>query len=125
MSCSCCDFDRTTDRQFNADKAANELKAYRKGHLGPTTRRLRDGIVEATLNKGTLLDIGGGVGPLTFELLNRGMTSAIIADASAAYAAAATEEARLRALTDRAQIAHGDFLCLATTLPLADLVTLD
>lgn len=125
MSCSDCDFDRATDRQFNADKAASELKAYRKGRLGPTTRHLRDDIVDAELNKGTLLDIGGGIGPLTFELLNRGMSSAIIADASATYAAAATEESGLRGVTGRARIVHGDFLGLAATLPSADLVTLD
>ena len=88
MICSCCDFRDAASCQFTEAKAANELKAYRNGRLGPTTRLMRDGIVDRGLNQGSLLDIGGGVGPLTFELLGRGMRRAIIADASAAYVAA-------------------------------------
>lgn len=72
MACSCGDFTSAADRQFTEAKAAKELKAYRRGRIGPTTRRLRDGLAEAGLAHGTLLDIGGGVGALTFELLDRG-----------------------------------------------------
>jgi hypothetical protein len=61
------------DRHFTAEKAAKELRAYRRGHLGPTTRLLRDSIGELGLGHGSLLDIGGGVGALAFELLNRGV----------------------------------------------------
>jgi len=39
---------------------AKELAAYRKGRVGPTTRLLRDGVVELGLSDGSLLDIGGG-----------------------------------------------------------------
>jgi hypothetical protein len=89
MVCSCRDFRDASNRQFNAEKAAKELQAYQKGRLGPTTRLMRDGVVALGLNRGSLLDIGGGVGALTFELLDRGTTTAVVADASAAYAAAA------------------------------------
>ena len=74
MVCSCCNFSEMADRQFTAEKAAKELNAYRKGRLGPTTRLLRDTIVELGLSEGSLLDIGGGVGALSFELLDRGIT---------------------------------------------------
>jgi hypothetical protein len=80
MSC-CGDFRNAADLQFTSDKAAKELRAYRKGHVGPTTRLLRDGVVDLGLSDGTLLDIGGGVGALTFELLERGMATAVVADA--------------------------------------------
>jgi 16S rRNA G966 N2-methylase RsmD len=125
MACSGCDFEHASDRQFTGAKAGEELQAYRKGRLGPTTRLLRDGIVEAGLNQGALLDVGGGVGPLTFELLTRGITRAIIAAASAAYVASAIEEAMRRGLADRAEVVHGDFLRVASRLPSVDLVTLD
>src|SRR5688572_14465091 len=125
MVCSCCDFRDAANRQFTAEKAARELQAYRKGRLGPTTRLLRDGVVDLGLNQGSLLDIGGGVGALTFELLKRGMTKAVVADASPAYVAAAREEAQRRGQIESATIVHGDMLALAEQLPAADLVTLD
>ena len=96
MLCSCCDFERAADGKFTATKAAKELQAYRKGRLGPTTRLLRDGVVQAGLNQGSLLDIGGGIGALTFELLERGMTRATLAEALAAYVATVRDKATRR-----------------------------
>jgi magnesium-protoporphyrin O-methyltransferase len=125
MICSCCDFRAAASRQFTEAKAAKELKAYRNGRLGPTTRWMRDGVVDRGLNHGSLLDIGGGVGALTFELLERGMAKAVIADASAAYIAAAREEATRRGQTESATVIHGDLLDLGQRLPTADVVTLD
>jgi magnesium-protoporphyrin O-methyltransferase len=125
MMCSCCDFRDAAGRQFTAEKAAKELQAYRNGRLGPTTRLIRDGVVASELNQGSLLDIGGGVGALTFELLGRGMTKAVVADASAAYVAAAREEASRRGRTASTTVIHGDLLDVAERLPAADLVTLD
>jgi tRNA1(Val) A37 N6-methylase TrmN6 len=123
--CSCCNFPEAADRQFTAEKAAKELQAYRKGRFGSTTRLLRDSIVELGLNHGSLLDIGGGVGALTFELLNRGVVKALVVDASGAYVAAAREEVARTGRMDSATIVQGDLLELAGKLPVADLVTLD
>jgi len=125
MACSGCDFEHASDRQFNVAKAAAELQAYRTGRLGLTSRLLRDGIVDAELNQGTLIDVGGGVGPLTFELLTRGISRAIVVEASAAYVASAIEEAMRRGFADRTEVVHGDFLRVAGSLPSGDVVTLD
>lgn len=125
MACTCDDFDDTVDRQFTAARAAKELEAYRRGRVGPTTRRMRDAIVDAQLNHRSLLDIGAGVGALTFELLDRGMTSVTIAEASAAYAEAAGHEADRRGKTPFVRIVHGDLLGTADMLPSSSLVTLD
>jgi magnesium-protoporphyrin O-methyltransferase len=59
------------------------------------------------------------------ELLERGMTKAVVADASAAYVAAAREEANRRGRASSAAVVHGDLLQLSAQLPAADLVTLD
>jgi SAM-dependent methyltransferase len=123
--CSCCNFPEAADRQFTAEKAAKELRAYRMGRLVPTTRLLRDSIVELGLSQGSLLDIGGGVGALTFELLDRGIRSALVLDASSAYVAATREEVGRTGRTKSETIVEGDLLELAGKLPLADLVTLD
>lgn len=125
MPCGCCDYRSAADLQFTSDKAAKELRAYQKGQLGPTTRLLRDGIVELGLSEGSLLDIGGGVGALTFELLERGVGAAIVADASIAYVRAAREEAIRRHRTRSVRIVYGDVLQLSPELPTVSLVTLD
>jgi 16S rRNA G966 N2-methylase RsmD len=123
MVCSCSDFEDSADQQFTSQKAAKELQSYRQGRLGPTTRILRDSVVAAGLNQGSLLDIGGGVGALAFELLSRGMSSALVMDASAAYVAAASEEAQRQG--GRAQVLRADFVQASQTVPSADLVSLD
>ena len=123
MVCSCCDFERAANRQFTSQKVAKELQSYRQGRLGPTTRLLRDSVVDVGLNQGSLLDIGGGVGALAFELLSRGMSSALVLDASPAYVAAASEEAQRQG--KRAQVQQGDFVRTSQTVPPADLVSLD
>lgn len=100
------------------------MTRYRRKGPGPTTRRLRDGLIELGLREGTLLDVGGGVGVLSFELLERGIARAVVVDASAAYIAVASEEAARRGCST-ADFVHGDFITLADQLPLADVVTLD
>ena len=53
------------------------------------------------------------------------MTKAVVADASAAYVSAATEEASRRGQSESTTVIHGDLLDVAERLPAADLVTLD
>jgi len=125
LSGPCCDFQRAADRQFTAKKAAKELRDYRRGRIGATTRLIRDGVAKTGLNKGSLLDVGGGIGALAFELLDRGMSTAVVAEASSAYVAAATEEAARRGRTGSIQVVHGDFLEMSDRLTTASIVTLD
>lgn len=125
MSPICCNFREAVDRQFTAERATKELDAYRKGQLEPTTRLLRDSIIDLELNEGLLLDVGGGIGALAFELLERGIGRVVIADASAAYVAAATDEAVRRGRTETATIVHGDLVELTNRLPEVNVVTLD
>jgi len=123
--CSCCDFRDAADRQFTDAKAAKELNVYRRGRVGPTTRAIRDAVDELGLNNGSLLDIGGGFGPLTFELLERGMPRATIVDASSSYIAAARDEAARRGRSPAIEMIHGDVVQLEAAVPDASLVTLD
>jgi len=125
MACSCCAFPEAAERQFTAQKAAGEMKRYREKGPGPTTRLLRDGLTDASLLEGTLLDVGGGVGVLTFELLDRGVARAVVVDASAAYLAVASEEAARRGRSPITEFVHGDFINVSDHLPPADVVALD
>ena len=124
MACSCCDFTGPAGHQFDARMAAKQLKAYRRGQVGPTTRFLRDGLVAARLNSGTLLDVGAGIGALTFELLERGFSSAVAVEASSAYLTAAREEATHHH-PGTVSFVYGDFVSVASQVSAADVVTLD
>ena len=85
MSACCSAFECAADQQFNEKKATEELKRYRTKGPRPTTRLLQEGLAHAGNLSGTLLDIGSGIGSLTFGLLERGMTRAVAVDASSAY----------------------------------------
>jgi magnesium-protoporphyrin O-methyltransferase len=123
---SCCSsFERAADQQFNQKRAASELRRYREKGPDPTTRLLEEGIAQSGALKGTLLDIGSGIGALTFSLLERGMTSAVAVDASSAYIGAARQEAERRGRADAVRFVHTDFVTAASQLPAASVVTLD
>jgi hypothetical protein len=64
MSACCAPFEEVADQQFNRKKVAAELKRYREKGPEPTTRLLEQGIAEAGIVAGTLLDIGSGIGSL-------------------------------------------------------------
>ena len=125
MSACCSTFECTADQQFNEKKATEELKRYRTKGPGPTTRLLQEGIAHAGILSGTLLDIGSGIGSLTFGLLERGITRAVAVDASSAYNVVARQEAEQRNRADVVRFVHADFVSVAPELPAATLVTLD
>ena len=125
MTCCCSGFCGAAEQQFTAEKAGKELQRYRSKGPIATTRLLRDGLADGGLITGTLLDIGAGIGALTCELLERGMSEAVAVDASAAYLAAARALADGRAVSDRIRFVHADFLQSAHDLPSATVVTLD
>ncbi len=125
MSGCCSAFECAADQQFNEKKASEELKRYRSNGPGPTTRLLQESLAHAGTLGGTLLDIGSGIGALTFGLLERGVTRAIAVDASSAYNVVARQEAERLGRADVTRFVHADFVSVAPELPPATLVTLD
>jgi SAM-dependent methyltransferase len=124
---TCCSagFRSAADTHFNAKIAAKELARYRKAGAGVTTRFLRDLVAQTRGADGALLDVGCGIGALTFELLEHGMNQAVAVDASTAYLAAASEEAARRGASAAIRFVPGDFLDVASSLPAAAVVALD
>jgi cyclopropane fatty-acyl-phospholipid synthase-like methyltransferase len=122
---ACCSFDRTVDQQFSARKVGKELDRYRRHGAGHTARMLLDGLAKVDLARATLLDVGGGVGAMTFALIERGVKRAVIVEASKAYLEAAATETTRRGLTDTVEVVGGDFLDVADRIPAATVVTLD
>src|SRR6516164_11663415 len=125
MSACCSTYGNVAGAQFDEKIARRDLENYRKKGPGPTARLLRDMLVDAGAAEGTLLDVGSGVGGLTFELLERGVQRATAVDASNAYLAAAAQEATRRDRLRTVEFRHGDFVDLASTVPPASMLTMD
>lgn len=120
---SCCEVPAWVS-QFDRRRAIKDLQDYRRHGPAATTRALIEGL-RPGVEHATLLDIGGGVGAIQFELLAAGAREATSVDASADYLAAARDEAARRGVTARIRFQHGDFVELAPQIPAADVVTLD
>jgi SAM-dependent methyltransferase len=125
MTCGCSTVGAAAERQFGEKRATQDLAHYRAKGPGPTTRLLLAGLAQAGPPRGRLLDVGSGVGALTFELLDLGMTSAVGVDLSSAYVTAAAAEADRRGRSDATRFLQGDFLDVVSQLPAADVVMLD
>jgi hypothetical protein len=124
-SMTCCAHCRGIEREFDRRTAARDLKRYRRRGPLPTTRILLAALERQGIGGASVLDIGGGVGAIHHELLQRGAGRATHVDASSAYLAAAGEEARRRGHESRIEFVHGDFVERAPQVPAADVVTLD
>jgi magnesium-protoporphyrin O-methyltransferase len=112
------------ERQFGPTVAARDLNRYRRKGPDATSRLLLDGLRGQVSSGASLLDIGGGVGVLDFELLASGVSSATLVDASPAYLDAAGREAEARKIGDRLQRVSGDFAVLGEGIEPADVVTM-
>jgi len=122
MHCSnCCGF----DVEFDQKRALRELRDYKKNGPKKTTKKLIDAVSQQDVSDLSLLDIGGGIGAIQFELLKNGATHATSIEASDAYPIISKEEAVSKGLAERIDYITGDFINLSDTTPQADIVTLD
>jgi magnesium-protoporphyrin O-methyltransferase len=124
MSSCCSSFCTGAQQMFNAKVAEGDLRRYRRSGPNKTTRFLRDGIVAAGGGE-SVIDIGGGIGALSAELLARGFARGTLVDASPAYLNVARRAAAERGLAERLEFREGDFLDHAPQLAPADAVVLD
>jgi SAM-dependent methyltransferase len=122
---TCCDHCADAEDLFSRRAARRDLRRYRRKGPSPLTGRLLEMLRREEVPGRTLIDIGGGIGAIQHELFKDGLASAVQVDASAAYLAAAREEAARQGNLERAEYHHGDFVDLAAGLDNADLVTLD
>lgn len=122
---TCCSFQKSVNRQFGEKSARRELRRYHRRGVGGTAKMLLRGLVNARLASGSVLDVGAGIGSLTFELFDQGVQRAVIVEASAAYADAASAEAARRGRASAVRVVRGDVLDVAAEVPPADIVTLD
>ncbi len=113
------------DTQFDEKSARQKLAELRSRGPRGTTADLIEALSAGGVDGATVLDIGAGVGAVHLGLIERGAASATDVDASAAYTAAAHEEAVRRGLADRVRNLNDDFVRVASSLEPADIVALD
>lgn len=122
MTCCHC---QGVARMFDERMARRQLRRYRRKGPGRGTRQLVDAVAGDGVEGRTFLDVGGGVGAVQHDLMDRGAAGGTSADASPAYLAAARAEAEARGYADRIRYVEGDFVERAGEVQAADLVTLD
>jgi len=122
MVCSHC---QAAEDVFGIKYAYKDLKEYRKKGARKSTQSMLTTLKNVGVANQTLLDIGGGIGAISHELIAAGLSSAVDVDASQAYIQVAQEEAQHRGYADKMSFQHGDFVQLAPTIDTADIVTLD
>jgi magnesium-protoporphyrin O-methyltransferase len=121
-SCGCGDdfasiFDRGT--------AERDRERYRRHGPDETTAMLLEMINRDRVRDASVLDIGGGIGVITQELLKAGAGHAVLVDAAPAYLEVARNEFRASNALDRVDIVEGDFVRRASSIDTSDIVTLD
>jgi SAM-dependent methyltransferase len=122
MSCAQC---QGIQSMFADRMARRDLRRYRRKGPPRTTRILLDALKREGVEESTLLDIGGGVGAISNDLLEAGASSATVVDASPAYLRVAEEEAARQGHRVRIAYRAGDFVEMAKGIAPADVVTLD
>ncbi len=123
MTCSQCQSGGAN--VFGERQAKAQLRRYRKKGPSKTTQLLLDALAREDVEGLTSLDIGGGIGAISLELLKSGVTAATEVDASPAYVRAARAQAAQQGVSDRLVCREGDFVALAPDIPAAGIVTLD
>jgi magnesium-protoporphyrin O-methyltransferase len=113
------------DQHFTADRAAREIATYRRRGPAKTTARLIAAVRKEAMVGMTLLDIGSGIGVIPQTLLQAGVVHAVDVDASSPYITAARGQVEQLGLSDRMHFVQGNFVAVAGSISVADIVTLD
>jgi len=85
---------------------------------------LLDEVINVAQSGESVLDVGAGVGVLSFELLAHGLGRATLVDASSAYVSAAHAEAERRGADSRVHCVNGDLVRLGAKVDQADVVVM-
>lgn len=123
MGNNCCH--QLYDTTFDRKRAESELKNYIRKGPRKDTRSLVEALRDLPLEGRSLLDIGGGVGTIVFELFKSGIDRATHVELSSAYRRAFLDEVEKQDLTDRVRSCRGNFVELQDQIEPADLITLD
>jgi magnesium-protoporphyrin O-methyltransferase len=110
---------------FDRGTADRDRERYRRNGPDRTTGMLLAMLNRHRVRGASLLDIGGGIGVITLELLRAGAGHAVLVDAAPPYLDVARIEIRASNALDRVEFVEGDFVRRAGEIEPSDIVTLD
>ena len=119
----CCNA-RGCDRLFNEKFARKMAKRYRKRGLDKTARKMVAFLEERGVEGATVLEVGGGVGEIQIELLERGASHATNLELSPGYDDEATRLLQEHGLVGKADRRLHDIAAEPETVGSADVVVL-
>jgi magnesium-protoporphyrin O-methyltransferase len=119
----CCD-PRGCDQFFGDRFADRAAKRYRERGLDRNARRMVEFLEQRGIEDATVLEIGGGVGEIQIELLERGARHAVNLELSPAYDAAARLLLRQHGFEDRVERRLCDLAVDGDVVAPADVVVL-
>jgi magnesium-protoporphyrin O-methyltransferase len=106
---ACCGPDPAAYRDtFDPRRARKAADRFRSGGLDRDSQRIVDFVESLGIQGASVLDLGGGVGPLHLELLHRGAARATSVELVDSYDAAADALAHELGLAGRITRLHGD-----------------
>jgi magnesium-protoporphyrin O-methyltransferase len=118
----CCSHARGLNQLFDERTARDEVRRYWKRGIDRHARKIVAVLVARGVDGASLLEVGGGIGGLHAELLQRGAARATDVDISSAYVAAAQAVAERLGLRERIEYRQADFAREADQLAAADIV---
>jgi 2-polyprenyl-3-methyl-5-hydroxy-6-metoxy-1,4-benzoquinol methylase len=119
---SCCA--RGYEKFFGERAARRDARRYRRKGLDDTGRRLVEEVTSRGIAGASVLEVGGGVGAIDLELLQRGASSATIVELSHGYDEEAGILAREAGAEQRIERRHGDFVEHEDEIDPADIVVM-
>jgi magnesium-protoporphyrin O-methyltransferase len=119
----CCNA-RGCDRLFNERFARRMAKRYRKRGLDKTARRMVSFLEQRGIDGATVLEVGGGVGEIQIELLERGASHATNLELSPGYDEEAARLLEEHGLVGRADRRLHDIAAEPEIVGTADVVVL-
>jgi len=113
-------------RRIFSERSAHAAAArYRQKGLDGTSRRIVDLLVAQGVEGKTVLEVGGGVGAIQFELLRAGASRAVSVELTPTYEVAAAELLAETGLAGRVERRVLDFVDAGTEVEAADIVVLN
>ena len=113
------------EQMFGPETARRSLESYRRKGLGRLSRRMVDAAAAGGLDGARVLDLGGGIGAVQAELLERGADTGEIVELVSSYEHPALELARGKGLEARVSFRVADILETPEAVLPADVVIMN